>query len=163
MPWVLGTKIAEVIPVQGADYLLALKDNQRSLAGATALWFGGPEAATLPVHETTDADHGRIETRRHRVSHDAGWLQSPRSTAGEPRFPGLKAVAMVEAQVERDGKTTLTRRFLLSSLAPGSAPPRPRRPRPLGDRKPPALGAGCASSGKRFTGSFSDPRQSTTT
>ena len=123
MPWALGTKIAEVILAQGADYLLALKDNQRSLAEATALWFDGPEAATLPVHEATGADHGRIETRRHRVSHDAGWRQSPRSTAGEPRFPGLKAIAMVEAQVERDGKTTLARRFLLSSLAPGPAPP----------------------------------------
>ena len=116
-----------MIPAQGADYLLALKDNQRSLAEATALWFDGPEAATLPVHETTGADHGRIEIRRHRVSHDAGWRQSPRSTAGKPRFPGLTAVAMLEAQVERDGKTTLARRFLLSSLAPGSATPRPRQ------------------------------------
>ena len=87
MPWVLGTKIAEVILARGADYLLALKDNQLSLAEATALWFGGPEAATLPVHETTDADHGRIETRRHRVSHDAGWLQSPRSTPASRASP----------------------------------------------------------------------------
>ena len=72
-----------------------------------------------PPTPTTGADHGRIEIRRHRVSHDAGWLQSPRSTAGEPRFPGLKAITMVEAQVERDGITTLARRFLLSPLAPG--------------------------------------------
>ena len=61
LPWAHGTRIAEVIPAQGADDLLALKDNQRSLAEATALWFDGPEAATLPVPETTDADHGRIE------------------------------------------------------------------------------------------------------
>ena len=111
------TKIAEVILARGADYLLALKDNQRSLAEETALWFDGPEAATLPMHETTDADHGRIEIRRHWVSHDVAWLQSPRRAAGEPRFPGLKAVAMVEAEVERDGKTTTARRFFLSSMA----------------------------------------------
>ena len=69
------------------------------------------------MHETTDADHGRIEIRRHWVSHDVAWLQSPRRAAGEPRFPGLKAVAMVEAEVERDGKTTTARRFFLSSMA----------------------------------------------
>ena len=40
-----------------------------------------------------------------------------RRAAGEPRFPGLKAVAMVEAEVERDGKTTRARRFLMFSLA----------------------------------------------
>ena len=40
-----------------------------------------------------------------------------RRAAGEPRFPGLKAVAMVEARVERDGKTTTARRFFLSSMA----------------------------------------------
>ena len=45
------------------------------------------------------------------------WLQSDRRAPGEPRFPGLKAVAVVKACVERDGKTTTSRRFFLSSLA----------------------------------------------
>ena len=111
------TKIAQCILNCGADYLLALKDNQRSLAEEVALFFDSAEAQTLPLHETTDADHGRIEIRRHRISHDVTWLNGSRSAPGEPRFPGLKAVAMVEAEVERDGKTTLARRFFLSSLA----------------------------------------------
>ncbi len=116
------TKIAQTtldraILDRGADYLLALKDNQRSLAEEVALFFGSPEARCLPVHETTDADHGRIETRRHRVSQDVAWLSGTRRAPGEPRFPGLKAIAMVEAEAERDGKTTTARRFFLSSLA----------------------------------------------
>ena len=37
------------------------------------------------------------------------------NSAGEPRFPDLAAIAMVEAEVERSGKTTLARRYYLSS------------------------------------------------
>ena len=110
------TKIARTILARGADYLLALKDNQKSLAAEVALFFDAPERRGEP-HTTTDADHGRIETRRHWVSTSVDWLQSDRSAPGEPRFPGLKAIAMVEACVERDGKTTTSRRFFLSSLA----------------------------------------------
>ncbi|MFN7598211.1 MAG: ISAs1 family transposase [Cereibacter sp.] len=110
------TKIAETILARGADYLLALKDNQRSLAEEVALFFDAPEQRSQAPFETTDADHGRIETRRHWVSHEVAWLNGDRRAPGEPRFPGLKAIAMVEAEVEREGKTTLARRFFLSSL-----------------------------------------------
>ena len=109
------TKIARTILARGADYLLALKDNQKSLATEVALFFDAPERRGEP-HTTTDADHGRIEVRSHWVSTEVDWLRSDRSAPGEPRFPGLKAIAMVEACVERDGKTTTSRRFFLSSL-----------------------------------------------
>ena len=46
-----------------------------------------------------------------------GWLNGTRSAPGEPRFPGLKAIAMLKASVERDEKTTTARRFFLSFLA----------------------------------------------
>ena len=110
------TRIAEAILARGADYLLALKDNQKSLAEEVALFFDSPEASALPVHQTTDADHGRLEIRRRRVSPDVAWLNGDRAAPGEQRFPGLKAIAMVEAITERDHKTTTTRRFFLSSL-----------------------------------------------
>jgi predicted transposase YbfD/YdcC len=115
------TKIAETILARGADYLLALKDNQRSLAEEVALFFDGPGQHGLVAFETTDADHGRIETRRHWVSHDVAWLNGDRRAPGEPRFPGLRAIAMVEAEVERGGQTTVARRFFLAS-APLDAP-----------------------------------------
>ena len=111
------TKIAETILARGADYLLALKDNQKSLAEEVALYFDAPEQRLADPFETTDADHGRIETRRHWVSHDVAWLNGDRSAPGEPRFPGLRAIAMVEATVERNGQTTTARRFFLASLA----------------------------------------------
>jgi predicted transposase YbfD/YdcC len=40
------------------------------------------------------------------------WLTTARHFPGEPRFPGLKAIAMVE----RQGTITTARRYFLSSL-----------------------------------------------
>ena len=66
--------------------------------------------------ETIDGDHDRIKTRRHWVSHDVDWLTTTRRFPGEPRFPGLKAIAMVEATIERQASVTITRRHFLSFL-----------------------------------------------
>lgn len=123
-------QIAEAIRAKGADYLLALKDNQPNLADEVRLFFDQPAAADphanphanphagpSPAHTTIDADHGRIETRRHLVSHDVGWLSTARRFPGEPRFPDLAAIAMVEAVVQHRGKTTTARRYFLSSAA----------------------------------------------
>lgn len=111
------TTIAQTVIDRGADYLLALKDNQRSLADEVALFFETAAERRGEPFETVDADHGRIETRRHWVSHDVDWLTTARRFPGEPRFPGLKAIAMVEATVERNGVASTSRRFFLSSLA----------------------------------------------
>jgi predicted transposase YbfD/YdcC len=93
--------------------------------------LGASGTTGLLRHDTTDADHGSVErrrspgteVRRHTVSHDVSFLQTGRRFPGDwgathtNRFPGLKAIAMVEAEVERGGKTTRERRFYLSSLA----------------------------------------------
>ena len=110
------TKIARTILGRGADYQLALKDNHRSLADEVALFFDAPELRALCPFETVDADHGRVETRRHWVSQDVPWLNGDRRAPGELRFPGLKAIAMVEATVEQGGGTSTSRRYFISSL-----------------------------------------------
>ena len=109
------TKIAEAIRAKGADYLIAVKANWPNLHGEIERFFEAPPDG-LDRHATTDSDHGRIEIRRHLVSHDVAWLSTDRRFPGEPRFPDLAAIAMVEAEVERGGKTTLARRFYLSSM-----------------------------------------------
>ncbi len=114
------TKIAQKILDRGGDYLLAVKDNQPSLHAEIAQYFNDATADTLDHHETTDADHGRIEVRRHSVSHEVAWLTTDRRFPGEPRFPGLKAIAIIEAEVERDGKTSLERRYFLCSMPIGA-------------------------------------------
>lgn len=109
------TKIAQAILDKGADYLLAVKDNWPTLRGEIEHYFADALDRDLERFETTDGDHGRIEVRRHVLSHNVAWLSTDRRFPGEPRFPGLKAIAMVEAEVERDGKTNRERRYFLSS------------------------------------------------
>jgi predicted transposase YbfD/YdcC len=70
---------------------------------------------TFDVHETVDGDHGCIEIRRHRVSTDVGWLATNRRFPGEPRFPALAALAMVESRTERDGRVSTARHYYLTS------------------------------------------------
>lgn len=110
------TKIAQAILDRGGDYLLALKDNQTSLHEEVRHYLDDPAATLHSRFETTDGDHGRIEVRRHVVSHQVDWLTTDRRFPGEPRFPGLAAIAMVEAEVERNGSTSLERRYYLSSM-----------------------------------------------
>jgi len=110
------TRIAQTILDRGADYILALKDNPPSLANEVELFFQTPATLVADTVETIDADHGRIETRRHQVSHDVDLITAGRRFPGEPRFPGLKAVAMVEATIERNGAVTTARRYFVSSL-----------------------------------------------
>ena len=72
--------------------------------------------ATLPGHETTDGEHGRLEIRRAWVSHDIDWLRGPNRATGEPDWlPGLASLGMIEATVTRAGKTTTCRHYHLSS------------------------------------------------
>ena len=109
------TKIAQKILDQEADYLLAVKSNWPNLYGEIERYFKDAPASEREHHETTDGDHGRIEVRRHTVSHAVGFLNTNRRFPGEPRFPGLKAIAMVETEVERGGKISRERRYYLCS------------------------------------------------
>jgi hypothetical protein len=57
------------------------------------------------------ADHVRIAIRRFGVFHDVAWLSTNRCCPGEPRFPILGTLGMIAAEVERDGKTSISRRY----------------------------------------------------
>lgn len=94
----------------------AVKDNQPSLHDEVRRLFNDPGTATHGEVETIDGEHGRIETRRHRVSHNVSWLTTDLRFPSEPRFPGLRAVTMVEAEVARGGGVSRERRDYLSSL-----------------------------------------------
>ena len=106
---------AAIILAGGGDYLLALKGNRPLLLAEVEGYFASPPEA-LDIHTTTDADHGRIETRHHRVSHDVDWLFSDRRYKGEPAMPGLACIACVTATREMDGKTSIATRYYLSSV-----------------------------------------------
>jgi predicted transposase YbfD/YdcC len=106
---------ARLIAERGGDWLFTLKANRPAQHAEVAAWFADPNNRPEPEHVTTDADHGRVEVRRHAVSHAAGWMLSDRRYPDEARLPGLAMIGMVEATITRDGATSTQRRFYLSS------------------------------------------------
>ncbi|MFL5334676.1 MAG: ISAs1 family transposase [Geminicoccaceae bacterium] len=113
----IGTQseIAATILKRGGDYLLALKENRPATFKDVEAFVADPPPGALDSFETVDGEHGRVETRRHAVCHDVAWLFSDRRYPGEPAFPGLAMLGMVESEVERGGKTSRERRYYLGS------------------------------------------------
>lgn len=62
------------------------------------MFFERAPISAFDTHDATEGDHGRIETRSHRVSHDVSWLASDQRFPGEPRFPALAMIGMVETR-----------------------------------------------------------------
>ncbi|HEX7641876.1 MAG TPA: ISAs1 family transposase [Burkholderiaceae bacterium] len=109
--------IATQIVERGADYVLAVKDNQPSLADAVRLWFDSATNGTSdrPFWEDvqTEKDHGRLEVRRCLVTNDVDWLPEQ----GQ-HWRGLRSLIMVESTREVIGSATasIERRYYISSL-----------------------------------------------
>ncbi len=103
---------AQLILDRGGDYLFALKANRPAMLEAVAAFFSDPPAPLL-TFATTDANHGRIEARHHRVSHCIDWLFGDRAEPGAPRMPGLATLACVTAR--RDDGPPSTRYYLSSA------------------------------------------------
>lgn len=107
--------IAEAITRGGGDYVLALKRNQPSLHDDVARYFADPATTGLQTVETTDKDHGRIETRRCSVSHDVAWMTGDRRFPHEHRFPALMSLIKTTTTTEWRGKVTAETRYFVSS------------------------------------------------
>jgi predicted transposase YbfD/YdcC len=115
-------KIAATIRERGADYLLALKENQPTLYRDVADFLTEQRAAgfkdcacgSAAACETTDADHGRVEIRRHWITSDIAWLRER-----HPAWPDLISIGMIEAEREEPGKPASRHiRFYITSIAP---------------------------------------------
>jgi predicted transposase YbfD/YdcC len=105
---------ASLILERGGDYLFALKDNHPLLRREVAEYLADPETK-MAAYQTVDTDHGRIETRIHRVSHDVGWLFSDRRHKDEPHFPGLACIASVQSTRQTSATVTHATRHNLAS------------------------------------------------
>jgi predicted transposase YbfD/YdcC len=114
----IGTQIeiAKTITDGGGDYLLSVKANWPVLLAEVETFFADPaNAPNCQAFDTADADHGRLEERRHVVSHDVAWLASDRRFPGERRFPRLTTIARIETTTRRGGKIETQRRYYISS------------------------------------------------
>jgi predicted transposase YbfD/YdcC len=109
-----NARTTELIVQRGADYLIGLKANRGAMLRDVKQLFDAPPTPPQ-THVTTDANHGRIETRRHQVWHGVDWLTPARREADTAPLAGLAMVGMVETTVERAGTTRNERRFYVSS------------------------------------------------
>ena len=106
--------IAKEIVDGGAEYLLAVKDNQPTLAADIAAVFEearqDPEAlARMRFHETREKGHGRTEVRR-------CWTTSALDHITQrDQWERLSTLVLVESERTVNGKTTLEHRHYISS------------------------------------------------
>ncbi|MBU8910557.1 MAG: ISAs1 family transposase [Desulfobacterales bacterium] len=113
----MGTqkRIAKTIIKNDGDYVLAVKENHKTLYDNTVLFFKEMESMksegfTFDKHETVDGDHGRIETRKYAMTSDINWLSD------KENWPGLKSLGMVESTREIKGECSHEKRYYISSL-----------------------------------------------
>ena len=106
---------ARIVLERGGDYLFALKKNRPATYQDVETFFRDPAVLFADTHETIDADHGRIEERRHAVIHDVAWLYPDDKDPDRPPMPGLATIGRVIATTTRDGRTTTSTRYYLSS------------------------------------------------
>ncbi len=108
-------EIAQCITDQEADYVLALKENHKTLYDNVSLLLTDVQAGTLDeitsdYVETIDGDHGRIETRRYWITSDVECLGAKTS------WSGLQSVGMVESRREVGDEVSIETRYFLTSM-----------------------------------------------
>lgn len=109
-------EIAQTIIDAGADYLLAVKDNQQTLREDVEQEFKEAMADNFDhmdyqYHETLDKNHGRIEKRQY-------WYTKAVEGLGTvERWPRLAGMAMCRATRTLKGETSVEDRYFITSSA----------------------------------------------
>lgn len=107
--------IAAKIIEHGADFMLAVKGNQRTLERDLEDYFRDAPSEELVTKTAVDKNHGRIETRFYTASAHVHWLTASRSYPGMPRFEGIRTIIKNVNRVEYRDKCTFDTRFFISS------------------------------------------------
>ena len=107
-------EIAQSILDAGADYLLAVKDNQQTLCEDVEQEFKEAMADDFAhmdcqYYETIEKGHGRIEKRQYWYTNDIEGLGTAE------RWPGLAGMAMCRATRTVKGETSVENRYFITS------------------------------------------------
>jgi predicted transposase YbfD/YdcC len=106
-------QIAAEIQGRGADYLLAVKDNQPTLSAEIAMILEhcrrDAPAYGADFHETRNTGHGRSEIRR------CWTTDMVESLSQQGDWPGLRSLVMIESDRTVAGTTSTERRHYISS------------------------------------------------
>jgi predicted transposase YbfD/YdcC len=109
-------QVAEKCVEAGADYVLAVKGNQPTLHEQVSEAMDAIAGDEEPHHIEEGRGHGRTEVRRCWVIDGVeNWLE------GHEKWEGLRSIAVVESERTVKGKTSVERRYFISSLQPDAA------------------------------------------
>ncbi len=111
------TAIARAIVDQGADYVLAVKENQGHLYADVVATFQEAEARQFEhvphtYAKTTNKGHGRIEIRECWVIERLDYLEALRTADA---WSELRSLIMVKAERRVGGEISVERRYFISS------------------------------------------------
>lgn len=103
--------IPEKIISKGADYIIAIKENQKELLEQAKKMFA-PSRTPAKYDETIDAGHGRVETRKCYVTDDLRFFDV------KQEWGSVKTIIKIAAErhTELSGKTSNEVRYYISSL-----------------------------------------------
>ena len=106
------TEIAKAIMDKGAEYILALKGNQKTLYRDVRLYFEEyrKAPACLPAAccaQSHSQGHGRFEKRSCYICEDIGWLE------GREKWPGLHGIGVIFCEMEEKGKKSKQAHYFL--------------------------------------------------
>jgi predicted transposase YbfD/YdcC len=106
--------IVEKITSKNANYLIAVKNNQKTLYQEIENLFTITRAASQDIHKTVD--HGRVETRKCTVITDLDFLYE------KTNWPSIGSVVKIETEryLKSSTKNTTQTRFYISSLKEGA-------------------------------------------
>jgi predicted transposase YbfD/YdcC len=108
------TKIAREIIDKGAEYILAVKENQKELFDDIVDTFRFVPKDKTVSHEDTDAGHGRVETRACTVTNDLSFL------SGKENWQNINTLVKIESTrfTKATGETQRETRYYITSCKP---------------------------------------------
>lgn len=112
----MGTQkeIAKKIIDKGADYILSLKENQKTLYNDVKLYIDDICKDTDVInsssyHKTVEKGHGRIEVRKCVISEEIEWLRT------KSDWKGLNGIGAIYCTIEKDGQKTNQSHYFIYS------------------------------------------------
>ena len=108
-------EIASTILQKGADYVLALKENQRTLYEDVKLFLDNAKEkefkkVRFDFEKTFEKDHGRIENRKYWITSEVNWLNE------RHEWEGIRSIGMVESVRTVKGISSKERRYYICSI-----------------------------------------------
>lgn len=105
--------IAALVSDKGADFVLAVKDNQPRLYEDVKQAFSELEddLAAYPGYRTQERGHGRVESREYFLVSDLSWLRDRK------KWPNVESIGLARRIRVEGGRTTTEERFFICSFS----------------------------------------------